>query len=79
MNTLFPEDHLYPKGFQYYPNFLSAEEETRLNNEILKHSLHSFMFQGYKANRKVASFGYDYNFEIRRATKGRIYLPASAS
>jgi alkylated DNA repair dioxygenase AlkB len=34
------------------------------------------MFQGYEAKRKVASFGYDWNFETRKLTKGKDLPPA---
>lgn len=33
--------------------------------------MHSFTFQGFTANRKVASFGYDYSFENGSLTKGK--------
>lgn len=33
--------------------------------------LHSFIFHGYTANRKVASFGFDYSFTNRSLSKGK--------
>jgi alkylated DNA repair dioxygenase AlkB len=33
--------------------------------------LHTFIFQGYEAKRRVASFGYDYSFTNRQLTKGK--------
>src|SRR3954451_2574542 len=42
-----------------------------LLNEIAKVELHSMEYHGYKANRKVASFGYDYNYENNKLTKGK--------
>jgi alkylated DNA repair dioxygenase AlkB len=71
MNTLFPEEPIFPEGFFYYPDFLSKEEEDLLYKEILKFELHNLEYHGYKANRKTASFGYDYNFENNRLTKGK--------
>lgn len=70
MHTLFPVDQVFPEGFSYYPDFISAEEETYLLDQIKKVELHAFVFQGFEAKRKVASFGYDYSFDNRQLTKG---------
>jgi alkylated DNA repair dioxygenase AlkB len=75
MNTLFPVDPLYPEGFSYVPDFISIEEEAALLGEIEKTPLHTFIFQGYEAKRKVASFGYDWNFEKRQLSKGKDIPP----
>ena len=71
MYTLFSIGSKYPEGFQYVPEFLTVQEETNVTAEISKISLHTFMFQGFEAKRKVASFGYDYNFEKKNLTKGK--------
>jgi alkylated DNA repair dioxygenase AlkB len=77
MNTLFPEEQIkLPIGFSYTPDFLSTDEEAALLNEIKKIKLHPLMFQGYEAKRKVASFGFDYNFDNRKLTKGKPIPPA---
>ncbi|MCW3117634.1 MAG: 2OG-Fe(II) oxygenase [Chitinophagaceae bacterium] len=76
MNTLFPIGPASPEGFEYIPGFLSEDEEIGLYNEISKIELHNFNFQGFKANRKVASFGYDYSFENGSLTKGKDIPPA---
>lgn len=59
-----------PEGFQYFPDFITIREEEQLIRLISATELHSFQFQGYEARRKVASFGYDWNFESRTLTKG---------
>jgi alkylated DNA repair dioxygenase AlkB len=71
MDTLFPMDPVFPKGFLYVRDFITAEEELMLYHEILKTELHTFHFQGYEAKRKVASFGYDYSFEKQALSKGK--------
>ena len=71
MNTLFALDPVVPTGFTYMPNFITEEEETSLYKEILKIDLHNLDFKGYMAKRKVASFGYDWNFEKRQLSKGK--------
>ena len=71
MDTLFPIEPVTPPGFRYFPDFISREDETALLKEISQIPLHTFMFQGYEAKRKVASFGYDWNFETRKLSKGK--------
>jgi len=76
MNTLFPLTQNYPPGFSYYPDFITLEEEKMLLTEISRVELHEFVFRGFKANRKVASFGYDYSFESGRLTEGKDIPPS---
>jgi alkylated DNA repair dioxygenase AlkB len=71
MNTLFPIETIFPPGFSYTEDFLSSEEEEDLVKEISKIELHNMNFQGFEAKRKVASFGYDWNFETRSLSKGK--------
>jgi alkylated DNA repair dioxygenase AlkB len=71
MNTLFPVEQVLPPGFSYFPDFISEEEEAALLSDIDKIRLHAFVFQGFEAKRKVASFGFDYSFEKRNLTKGQ--------
>ena len=75
MDTLFPIEPITPPGFQYFDNFISKEEETALLQEISEIPRHTFMFQGYEAKRKVASFGHDWNFETRKLSKGKDVPP----
>jgi alkylated DNA repair dioxygenase AlkB len=70
MDTLFPMPPTLPSGFSYHPNFLSAEEERYLLEAISQHDLHRMNFQGFLANRKVKSFGFDYSFDTRNLTEG---------
>ncbi|HEX8515009.1 MAG TPA: alpha-ketoglutarate-dependent dioxygenase AlkB [Bacteroidia bacterium] len=70
MDNLFSIEPSYPKGFSYYPDFINREEEEKLLQLISGLSLHTFMFRGYEAKRKVASFGYDYHFDNRSLSKG---------
>lgn len=71
MDTLFPIESRLPEGFQYFPEFISPEEEKELLAVIEDAELHTFIFQGFEAKRKVASFGYDWSFDHRRLSKGK--------
>lgn len=68
--TLFSDESIFPSGFRYFPMFITADEELQLLNAVQQTELHSFTFRGYKANRKVKSFGYDYHFDSRSISKG---------
>ncbi|WP_165958211.1 alpha-ketoglutarate-dependent dioxygenase AlkB [Segetibacter sp. 3557_3] len=71
MQTLFPVAPVVPEGFLYLPDFLNDAEEEQLCRVISRLNLHTFNFQGYEARRKVASFGYDWNFDTRHLTRGK--------
>ncbi len=71
MNTLFPVEPVFPEGFAYTPDFITQKEEADLYREVVKTSLHTFVFQGYEAKRKVASFGYDWSFEKQSLSRGK--------
>lgn len=60
-----------PEGFEYYSGFLSEPEENHLLKIIEEIELHTFIFQGYTAKRKVASFGFDYSFDSRQLSAGK--------
>jgi len=70
MDTLFPLESRLPEGFKYVSDFISEAEESKLITQISNLDLHTFVFQGYEAKRRVASFGYDWDFSSRRLTKG---------
>lgn len=71
MDTLFPLAPVFPEGFSYFEDFLSREEEQKLLQIVTAIAVHPFIFQGYTANRKVASFGFDYSFTNRKLAKGK--------
>lgn len=70
MDTLFPLETTSPQGFQYFPGFINQQEEYDLVEEISALELKTFVFQGYEARRKTASFGYDWSFDHRTLSKG---------
>jgi alkylated DNA repair dioxygenase AlkB len=79
MNTLFPEIEetsaaRMPAGFRYQADFISREEEEALVAEIAKVELRPFEFRGYFGNRRVASFGFRYDFS-ERAVKEATTIP----
>ncbi len=71
MNTLFAIEPNLPEGLVYTPDFLTINEEIDLYKEISTLELKRMSFHGFEANRKVASFGYDYSFENGKLIKGK--------
>ena len=53
-------------GFRYRPDLIDAEEEAALAAEVARLPFKPFEFQGYLANRRVASFGFSYDYGRRR-------------
>lgn len=76
MTTLFPLDPLYPVGFDYVEDFITPAEENSLLSFLETVPLHAFLFQGYEAKRRVASFGYDWSFDRQELKKGK-EIPAA--
>jgi alkylated DNA repair dioxygenase AlkB len=68
MKSLFDHNPLYPAGFSYEPDFISETEEANLLNEIEKLEFSEFIFQGYKAKRRVIEYGYEYDFETGKTS-----------
>jgi alkylated DNA repair dioxygenase AlkB len=71
MNTLFESNPQRPQGFSYFDGFISEQEENELLVHLSKLELNAFQFQGYEAKRKIASFGYDWDFSTRQLSKGK--------
>ena len=65
--SLFP---MLPDGFVYEPEFLSREEETELLRSIQGLDFKPFEFHEYTARRRIVAYGWDYDFQSRRATSG---------
>jgi alkylated DNA repair dioxygenase AlkB len=70
MSSLFNIDPEFPPGFSYFPDFITEEREIELSDAISRVHLHNFVFRGYEAKRRVASFGYDYHFDNRSISPG---------
>ena len=62
---LFAASSRLPKGFRYYADVLSVEEEEALSRELGALAFKPFDFQGFLANRQVVSFGYRYDYDRR--------------
>jgi len=70
MNTLFDIAPVLPKGFTYYPNFITEAEEMQLFHSIEQFDLQTMKFHEYEAKRKVISFGQGWSFTEQRLKQG---------
>jgi len=55
-----------PQGLRYHPDFISPEEEAELIARIRALPLTPFQFGQYEGNRRVAWFGWRYDYSNRQ-------------
>jgi alkylated DNA repair dioxygenase AlkB len=79
-SALFPElankpPSLMPEGFRYEEDILSEVDEAALAKSLATLELKPFEFHGHLGNRRVTSFGFQYDY-ARRAVKVTGGFPA---
>lgn len=62
--TLFDDEKAGPKGLRHADNFVSLDVEMALISEITALPLTPFQFGQYEGKRRVASFGYSYDYIV---------------
>ena len=62
--TLFDADGM-PEGFVYRPEMISASEEQTLSEIFGRLPLEPFEFHGFLGKRRIASFGFRYDYSAR--------------
>ena len=63
---LFGPDPAWPQGLRYQPAFVTAEEEQSLIAGIAALPLAPFQFGAFEGKRRVASYGWRYDFGDHR-------------
>jgi len=63
---MFESPALAPEGLRYVPQFISSEREQELIARIRTLPLQPFQFGQFEGKRRVASFGYRYDYSLRR-------------
>lgn len=66
---LFADPQEGPAGFRYTDNFIEAAAEQALIGRIAALPLQRFQFGAFEGNRRVASFGYRYDYALQRLGK----------
>ena len=64
--SLFAQRSAAPEGLRYAPEFISAPTEKALIARIAALPLQPFQFGPYEGKRRVASFGFRYDYSLRR-------------
>jgi alkylated DNA repair dioxygenase AlkB len=77
--TLFPASAAGPQGLQYFPDFVSADAEQELIAHIRALPLTPFQFGAFEGKRRVASFGWRYDYTDRRIEKAAEIPPWAVS
>ena len=64
--SLFADDARVPEGLRYATDFVSPAAEQELIAHIASLPLQPFQFGAFEGKRRVASFGYRYDYTLRR-------------
>jgi alkylated DNA repair dioxygenase AlkB len=72
---LFEAKPSLPEGFKYDRDFVSENQERELVRRLEALPLREFEFQGFRGRRRVASFGWRYDFNDRRLLKAEDLPP----
>jgi alkylated DNA repair dioxygenase AlkB len=64
--ALFPDQDAGPKGLRYQPEFVSETAESELIARISELPLQPFQFGAFEGRRRVASFGFRYDYALRK-------------
>jgi len=67
---LFGADQVLPNGLVYRADFLDADEEAALLEAIAALPLHEAQYKGWRARRRVASYGSSYDFDANALQRG---------
>jgi len=68
--TLFAAKSVPPDGLRYCSEFISKATEQELIGRIAALPLKPFQFGQYEGKRRVASFGFRYDYTLRRLEEG---------
>lgn len=63
---LFTEPEAGPSGLRHVDNFIEAALEQDLIGRIAALPLQRFQFGAFEGNRRVASYGYRYDYSLQR-------------
>jgi alkylated DNA repair dioxygenase AlkB len=55
----------FPEGFRYESDILTETQEIELLNHVRELPFVEFQFQGYVGKRRVVSYGWQYDFNLR--------------
>jgi alkylated DNA repair dioxygenase AlkB len=62
-------DPLFPEGFEYKDELLSSDQERALVERFAELRFREFEFRGFLGKRRIVSFGWRYDFNMRQLQK----------
>ena len=75
--SLFSPETIGPRGLRYYPEIVTPSIELDLMERIRGLPLVPFQFGAYEGKRRIASFGFKYDYVERRPAVGNAIASAS--
>jgi alkylated DNA repair dioxygenase AlkB len=69
--ALFAASNSEPEGLRYAADFVSPETEQELISRVAALPLQPFQFGQYEGKRRVASFGFSYDYTLRRLREAK--------
>jgi alkylated DNA repair dioxygenase AlkB len=73
--ALFERPAPGPKGLRYVDDFLTADVEEQLISRVAALPLQPFQFGAFEGKRRVASFGYRYDYHLQKLTPTEPFPP----
>jgi alkylated DNA repair dioxygenase AlkB len=67
--SLLPEASLSPAGLQYQPDFISEQDQHSIVRHLQSLTLQPFLFGAFEGKRRVASFGWRYDYSQQKLQK----------
>jgi alkylated DNA repair dioxygenase AlkB len=64
--ALFPQEKASPEGLRYAPEFITPALERELIGQVSALPLQPFQFGAFEGKRRVASFGFRYDYSLQR-------------
>jgi alkylated DNA repair dioxygenase AlkB len=64
--ALFADENAGPEGLRYEPEFVAKATEAELIARLQELPLQPFQFGAYEGKRRVASFGFRYDYSLRK-------------
>jgi alkylated DNA repair dioxygenase AlkB len=64
--ALFADGNAGPEGLRYEPDFVTKATEAELVPRLQELPLQPFQFGAYEGKRRVASFGFRYDYSLRK-------------
>jgi len=73
--ALFPQEKASPEGLRYAPEFITPALERELIGRVSALPLQPFQFGAFEGKRRVASFGFRYDYSLQQLSRPNRFPP----